>query len=337
MKFKIFLLCFLTLGSFCFAEAERTFVIAMHCAVISDETGRELLSEIPKLRKKGVNTLILQIGYNYQWTTHPELIEEDALSAEVAGEIAQTCRANGISIIPEINCVGHQSWEETTFSLLRVYPDFDETPGQYPNNEGIYCRSWCTSNDAIYPIVFDLIDEITKVFKTTNIHIGLDEIFLIGEDGCRRCKGKSKSDLLAKAINRFYDYCVKTKKLKMYIWGDRLINGYDKRTDYNCKWQTSHNGTYSAIDSIAKDIIICDWHYDENKAYGSIPYFLEKGFAVLPASYQDVDAARKLIKYSLTFRENGNMLGHMYTTWESIKNNELSKWKALVETIKLVR
>ncbi len=163
-------------------QAPRQAVIAFHASVDSDKTGTNLLKELPRLQKRGINTLFVEIGYNYQWKSVPLLADEHGLSEAVARELAAECRRLSIDLIPEINCLGHQSWGGETFALLKAYPEFDETPTRYPHNAGIYCRSLCPSNENVYPILFALIDEITAVFSVKKIHVGLDEVFLIGED-----------------------------------------------------------------------------------------------------------------------------------------------------------
>ena len=305
----------------------------MHCFVHSEASGNALLMSIPDLSAEGINTLFLETGYHYEWNTHTELREKHFLSKITARKIARTCKEYGIEIIPLLNCVGHQSWGKDNFPLLTVYPEFDETPGCYPDNEGIYCRSWCTSNDAVYLIMFDLIDELTAVFDTMAIHIGMDEVFLIGEDSCKKCSGRDKGVLLAQAINKFYEHCVKKHKMTLYLWGDRLLDGNGSESSCYDEWESSYNGTYTAINMIPNDIIICDWHYNVCKKYDSIPYFLEKGFAVLPVSFKDVRATRALAEYSLEYRSNFKMLGHMYTSWGELSNDELSHWNPMIKTI----
>ncbi len=315
---------------------ERDYILAMHCFVHSDESGQQLLADIPNLAAKGINTLVLETGYHYEWNSHPELREREFLSGKTAKEIARVCGDNGIVIIPLINCVGHQSWERDNFPLLAVYPEFDETPGEYPENDGIYCRSWCTSNDAVYTVVFDLIDEITAAFTTTAIHIGMDEIFLIGEDSCEKCRGHDKGALLAHAINKFHDHCVKERNMTLYLWGDRLLDGKGSEGASYDEWESSYNGTSTAIHNIPKDIIICDWHYNTCRNYESISYFLENGFSVLPSSFKDVTATRALAEHSLRYRTDAKMLGHMYTTWGETTNDALSRWKPMQKTIHLL-
>ncbi len=170
-------------------QPPRQAVIAFHASVDSDKTGANLLKELPRLQKRGINTLFVEIGYNYQWKSVPLLADEHGLSEAVARELAAECRRLSIDLIPEINCLGHQSWGGETFALLKAYPEFDETPTRYPHNAGIYCRSLCPSNENVYPILFALIDEITAVFSVKKIHVGLDEVFLIGEDArIERCE-----------------------------------------------------------------------------------------------------------------------------------------------------
>jgi len=58
--------------------------------------------------------------------------------------------------------------------------------------------------------------------------------------------------------------------------------------------------------------------------FPSIPLFLGKGFRVLPTSFRDTKAVRRLIDYSLTFR-SGQILGHLCTIWHGLKPGEAAK------------
>ena len=75
----------------------------------------------------------------------------------------------------------------------------------------------------------------------------------------------------------------------MLMWGDRLI---DANVMKYGKWEASENGTAPAIDLIPKDIIICDWHYEQRTDYPSVRYFQEKGFRVWPAGWNNVEATQ---------------------------------------------
>jgi N-acetyl-beta-hexosaminidase len=319
------------------AAAKEPRVIAIHCEVDSDDSAKKLLGQIGKLADVGVTILMVEIGYSYRWESHPELVRDGAISPTTARALYERCREEGIEIIPEINCVGHQSWEDWTGVLLETYPEFDETPGRYPGNKGIYCRSWCTSNEGVYSIIFDLIDELAAAFSARSFHVGMDEVFLIGEDSCPLCAGKDRGALFAAAVNRLYRHIVEEKGMTMYMWGDRLIDGNDRRIKYDNEYETSMNGTHAAIDAIPKEVVICDWHYEKHESYDSLPMFLDKGFRVLPASYNSVDAARALIDFSLDYSDDERMLGHLYTTWCDVGNDKLASWKPMVKTADLLK
>src|SRR5271157_2664668 len=114
------------------------------------------------LPKEGVNLLVLEIDYRYQYASHPEVVDTDALSKADVKALVGACREAGVRLIPLINQLGHQSWAEKTFGLLRAHPEFDETPGKYPANKDIYCRSYCPLAAGLHVLVFDLMDELAS-------------------------------------------------------------------------------------------------------------------------------------------------------------------------------
>jgi len=318
--------------------ARRPLWLGFHVMVESKADAEGLLSEIPALAGLGVNLIIAEVDYNYQYVSHPELRAEDPISKETVKRIVGLCRQYRIRLVPEFQSLGHQSWGAKTSPLLVKYPQFDESPGKYPGNKGrdeegndFYCRSWCPLHPDLNAIIFDLYDELIDIFEADALHVGMDEVFVIGDDACPRCRGKSPAQLFAKAVNDAYTHIVKTRGKEMMMWGDRFIDGTE--TGYGM-WEASKNATYPAVDLVPRDIIICDWHYErtyENmRTYGfpSIPMFLEKGFRVLPTSFRDTKAVRSLVAYSLTIR-SGRMLGHLATVWHGIKPGQAMKIPAL--------
>ncbi len=290
-------------------------IIGVHVLVESIENGDQLVRAIPALAKMGFNTVIVELDYNYEYESHPELRGKDPVTKETVKKIVKLCRENGLRLIPEFQSLGHQSWAKDTWALLTKYPQFDETPGRYPDNDSIYCRSWCPLNPDVNPIVFSLYDELLDVCEAKALHVGMDEVFLIGEDDCPRCKGKTKAELFAKAVNDIYDHLVKKRGVEMLMWGDRLLD--TAATGYG-PWDGSANQTAPAIDMIPKDIIICDWHYDKRDSYRSVPLLTEKGFRILPSSWRDPVATEAFVDYSLQFNSD-KMLGHLCTLWSEVR------------------
>lgn len=302
--------------------------LGLHVLIDSKKDASGVLREIPHLAKLGVNLLIAEVNYNFEYISHPELRGPDPISRDTVKKMVNLCREHGIRLIPEFQTFGHQSWAKTTFPLLTRYPQFDETPGKYPGNEGIYCRSWCPLHPDLLPIINRLYDELLDAFEADALHVGMDEVFLIASDDCPRCKGKDPAEIFAKSVNDAYDHIVKTRGKEMLMWGDRLLDG--EATGYGM-WEASTNKTHPAIDLIPKDIIICDWHYELNatRTYPSVPIFLEKGFRVLPTSWRNVAAVKAFIDYSLNFPAD-RMLGHLCTTWKGARELKAKKYAPLI-------
>jgi hypothetical protein len=266
------------------------------------------------LRPLGVNVLVLEINYRFQFQSHPELNERSGWTWADARDLAAFCREHGVTLIPQLNCLGHQSWSSTTGPLLKKYPQFDETPEVPADNKGIYCRSWCPCNPDVNRVVFALIDELADAFEANAFHVGMDEVFLIASDRCSRCRGKTTAEVFAMTVNNLHKHIVQDKKLTMLMWGDRLLD--DKTMGYG-KWESSANSTAPAIDHIPKDIILCDWHYEERDHYPSVPYFQEKGFRVWPASWNNPKAALALFEEGQRVNR-GKVIGHLGTTWSGV-------------------
>lgn len=239
-----------------------------------------------ELGPRGVNTLILRVDYNYEFESHPELRNEVALSREDVKKLVASAKRNGIEIIPQINLLGHQSWAGKLENLLKVYPEFDETPEvkmpedyEWPNEDGLYCKSYCPLHPDVHEVVFALVDEIVEVFEAKAFHAGMDEVFYIGEDNCPRCSGLDKAELFAGEVSKIRNHLNQQGK-RLWIWGDRLIDG---KTTGIGMWEASMNLTHRAIDLIPKDVMICDWHYV--KPVQTAVLFAMKGFDVVSCSW----------------------------------------------------
>lgn len=275
-----------------------------------------------ELAPRKVNTLILRVDFNYQFESHPELRDSVALSKSDVKKMVNACKAHNIRIIPQINLLGHQSWASTTYSLLRVYPEFDETPHvkmpatyKWPNDDGLYCKSYCPLHPGVHKVVFALIDEITDVFETNAFHAGMDEVFYIGDAKCPRCSGRDKAELFAGEVGKIRDHLAQ-KNRELWIWGDRLIDG--KATGIGL-WEGSYNNTHRAIDMIPKDVVICDWHYERPDQ--TAVYFAMKGFRVITCPWRNPQVAVAQVDDMLKFREyatkdmKDRFQGMMQTVW----------------------
>ena len=256
-----------------------------------------------ELSPRQVNTLILRVDFNYQYTSHPELRDSIALSKNDVKKIVTVCRNNNIRVIPQINLLGHQSWASHTTNLLNKYPEFDETPEvkmpaiyKWPNADSLYCKSYCPLHPKVHEVVFALVDEICNAFETNAFHAGMDEVFYIGDDKCPRCAGRDKAELFAGEVSKIRDHLARTNR-ELWIWGDRLLDG---KTTGMGMWEASFNNTHRAIDMIPKDVVICDWHYERPDQ--TAVYFALKGFRVVTCPWRMPQVAVAQVEDMARFR-----------------------------------
>jgi hypothetical protein len=269
-----------------------------------------------------INLLILRVDWGYAYESHPELRDPNPLSKADVAKIVAACRRNGIRLVPQVNLLGHQSWAKNTHALLRVYPEFDETPSiktenytGWPNPEGLYCKSYCPLHPEVHKVVFDIVDEVCTVFEADAFHAGMDEVFYIGEKECPRCNGRDKAELYAGEVTLIRNHLALDGR-ELMIWGDRLLDG---RTTGLGEWEASYNGTWRAIDLIPKDILICDWHYE--RADLSAVYFAMKGLPVATCGYRDPEVSVQQVKDMIQFRKQtsaetaSHLQGYIHTIW----------------------
>ena len=277
-----------------------------------------------ELAPREVNTLILRVDFNYAYTSHPELRDSITLSESNVKEIVAACRQHGIQVIPQLNLLGHQSWADELGNLLAVYPEFDETPWvqmpakgtyEWPNDDGLYCKSYCPLHPGVHQVVFALVDELMEVFEAKAFHAGMDEVFYLGESKCPRCAGRDKSVLFANEVQTIRDHLA-ARGWELWIWGDRLIDGY---TTGIGMWAASHNDTHRAIDLIPRDVVICDWQYSRDNQTAA--YFALKGLRVVTCAWDHpevaVSQANNLFQSRAISNEElrGRYYGIAHTVW----------------------
>ena len=334
MKRKI--LSSLLLLSAWFFHAQNAFEIKGFCisAPPSDKVEAFIDFIENELAPHGINTLVLRVDYNYAYESRPELRGKNPLSKSQVKQLVNVCKNLNINIIPQVNLLGHQSWHSEHTKLLEVYPEFDETPHislpekyVWPNDDGLYCKSYCPLHPEVHAVVFDLMDEILDVFEADAFHAGMDEVFYLADEHCPRCKGLDPASLFAGELTKINNHLAK-RGARLWIWGDRLINGSITGIGM---WEASMNNTDRAIDMIPKSVVICDWHYE--MAYPTAAYFATKGFDVITCPWRKPEVAVAQVGMMHDLKKNstpemaGHYLGMMQTYWSSTTNfiEELEK------------
>jgi hypothetical protein len=310
-------------------QAQDLFPVKGLCvaAPSHDDVGEFVTLIDRELAPAGVNTLILRVDFGYRFTSRPELVGEHPLEKEDVKKLVAVCKKHQIRLIPQINLLGHQSWSNRVGKLLEVYPQFDETPKvafpeeyKWPNPDGLYCKSYCPLHPEVHAVVFDLVDEITEVFETDAFHAGMDEVFYIAHPDCPRCQGHDPALLFAGEVTKIHNHLQASGK-ELWIWGDRLIDG--KTTGIGL-WEGSYNHTHRAIDLIPKEVMICDWHYDQ--PHPTPVLFAAKGLRVVACPWNKPEVGVDQVKMMNLLRQNSsqvmkaNFAGIVHTYWSGARN-----------------
>ncbi|CAM3440473.1 family 20 glycosylhydrolase [Parendozoicomonas haliclonae] len=294
---------------------------------------KDLGKRLKTLSRLGVNNILLAVDFEFNYQCDPDLRRgEGYIGKEEAQAFVELARQHDINVIPQFHCISHQSWNEHTFPLLTKYPQFDVTPGQYPDNEGIESREWDPTNPELYPILFAIFDELIEAFDSKAFHIGMDEIFLLGSRKAVYKKDMDCAEAFAEGINRLYQHLNGERQQEVMMWGDRLIDG--KAHPLGISF-SSRDGLSEAIRSIPKEMIICDWQMERRKDYETMAEFVEEGFRVLPVSWKDTGAIEDSLRYS-TLINSPNILGRIFTTWRE-EQGRPDQYSPLHEGVKLIK
>jgi len=282
-------------------------------APATDGIGRFNAFVTNTLAPAGVDTLVLLVRYRYQFKSHPECAEPDALSRADVRSIKAACDARGIRLVPKMNLLGHQGGRSSVSSgLLAAHPELDESPDKKEVRFN-YCRSICPKHPDALKIVTDLADEVVEAFGADMLHIGCDEVFEIGM--CPRCKDTPTGTLFADWVNAIARH-LKAKGVRTMMWSDRLLDS--KESGYGA-WEASDNGTAAALGKIDRDVICCDWHYENCPKYPSVETLADAGYSLYVCPWRYPENAKLFLDYAVK-HDKGKYLGVMFTTWYAAKD-----------------
>ena len=300
----------------------------VHLWLDRESSAQQLIQTLPRLAAAGVDVVVLEVNYSFEFKQHPELRGKKFITRATAHALAAAARRNGIRLIPEFNCLGHQSFGNRIEPLLVAHPEFSETPLSVMSDTNFYCLSWCPRAPGLSEIIFSLIDELAEGFEADAVHVGMDEVYYIGEDGCPRCRGTDPSILFADQVKTLHDHIVEKKKWQMLMWADRPIG--PKFQGY-CRFDNTHNDLSVSLGLIPRDIVMCDWHYEWKKEYPSVPLLAGKGFRVWPAGFAPLKAAQAFSDFAQAHPTN--VVGYLATTWNTTSISNAPEWPPIKEVL----
>lgn len=217
--------------------------------------------------KKGINSLLIDVGDGIKFKSHPEIAVKGAWTPEFMTSEVKRLKKMGLKVYPKLNfSAAHDAW-------LGVYGRMLSTP-------------------CYYDIVRDLIHETIDIFDNPELfHIGMDEENEANQKlltfACYR-----QFELLWHDINFMLD-CVREKGVRPWMWADPAwqdfeefnknvgkdvlvspwyysnMYGDDKIPLSNSPFDVTRRESYKKLTEAGYDILPCGSNYKYN------PYNLE--------------------------------------------------------------
>ncbi|MBS0170035.1 MAG: family 20 glycosylhydrolase [Nitrospira sp.] len=208
---------------------------------------------------------------------------------------ADYARTHGLEVIPEVKLLTHQ---EKFFQ--RQYPGLMFNTVSYDPRK-----------DATYAVVFPFLDELIEAMHPRAIHIGHDEAFgwTVGQVSKWLKLGEVMipANLFLRDVVRVHDYLNK-KGVATWMWADMVLSP----TEFPGAQTRSLHGIADGYgkplrDHLPRDIVMCDWHYDEQENFPSMAVMQGEGFRVIGATWKRESTTRKFSRYALARHAYGLM------------------------------
>lgn len=277
-----------------------------------------LKKHIVELAKLHINYLYLYLEWDFAFPSLPPVCPSDMMTPADARELMAFASDYNITIIPECNVLGHSA----DFLAMQLFDGLKETPEAEESakiSEGV---CFCPNNPDTVRLVKRALDDIIDIFSPKIIHIGGDEVGVVGKDKyCRdEMKKSGKIGILLNYFIKIRDY-LSSKGVLTGLWGDMLL----ALSEENAADQNGENyfleDNLRRFDSLKKDTIIYDWQY-VGGSEKSIRFFSQKGFTVISASsvhgcmtslptFDQQENIRKLFKDTIRY----HLYGGLVTDW----------------------
>ncbi|MBQ8894709.1 MAG: family 20 glycosylhydrolase [Clostridia bacterium] len=200
-----------------------------------------------------------EIQKAYPWaknSIHTDNGEGDILTQDEVRTLIAYARERGLTVYPEVPTLSHTDY------ICLAHPELRE------REEDPYPDTYCPSNPAVYPIVFDILEEVIEVFQPELVNIGHDEYYSMCL--CPRCRDKKPHDVFAGDVIKIHDWLAK-RGIRTAMWGDKLLPvvtpdgrtyggaGYDRISTSGHHYY--YPPTFYCQSMLPKDILMINWYY----------------------------------------------------------------------------
>lgn len=259
------------------------------------------------------NYAVIESWGLFPFRSHPEFCwDELKLDRKELKRLIRLGKELGITLIPQINLLGHASSGREIVgkhAVLDMHPEF--APLFEPSG-----WSWCLSNPETRRILTDLVLELFDFFeKPPFFHIGCDEAY--DACSCLDCMKFETKDLIRDHILYFRDLLQK-RGARIIMWHDMLLERKDPRWIGYYAHGRDDQKLGDLWKELPKDIVIADWQYrgkahpeDPDPDWPTTKFFHKAKFDVLVCPWLNQVGLSGLGKLA----KEKKLFGMLETTW----------------------
>ena len=265
------------------------------CLDSTDDTYFHLVEKV--LSPMRINAVVGEVEYVKWDATAPMGIHQPAgMSKAKLKAFVELCRDNYIEFIPLFQTLGHSEWLFKNGKNL----DMAEDP-EHP-------YAYNVSNPAVYPLMTALLDEIFSVCNPEYLHIGHDEVTMLG-------RFPHRPENVAKGMRRivyddvmFYHKYATDHGARLMMWHDMFMTKDESRTAFG----GPPDNLAELRRQFPRDIVFCVWRYDNSTpTHPEVATLMNEGFDVIGCPWYERENPENWARAAVG---NGAM-GTLATTW----------------------
>lgn len=309
-----------------------------HWHLTDDQGWRIEIKKYPLLTEKGSIRSYSQVG---GWNSFK--IDNTQVTGyytqEQIKEIVQYAKERGIMIVPEINFPAHCAAALSQYKWLACREIDTDVPGyfggiipQWKEFNWNWNRTVCCGKESTFEFIFDVLDEVCRLFDSPYIHMGGDEAPTKEWKRCPHCqrvikdnKLKNERELQGWFENRLAEY-LKEKGKKLIAWNEVLSAGnFNKQGNVAVQyWTPKRDANVEKYANSGGEVILSNHqHFYFDMTYAQIP--LDKTYNYQPELFGISDDAPNILGYE----------GELWAEWiadeEKLHLNAFPRVQALGE------
>ena len=284
----------------------------VHICVFPGTDLRQVERAIRMAARYKHNAVALEMWASLASASHPYTAYQHAYTAADLRPLVELARGFGMDVIPALNSWGHASGMRQRSAAHVVLDRFPEKAALFEPGGW----SFCLSNPAIYPVLFDRYAELMELMgPSPYFHAGMDEAWGYAPyHPCPRCGEKPAHELIAAHIARLHGHLA-ARGRQVFMWHDMFLRpeepGLGRVSPANSRPPVN---SHLALPTVPRDVIINAWNYDAAQPWPAPRFFHERGYRVVVSPWKSRPNTVMMVN---TAKELG-LMGVLATTWDSL-------------------